>query len=163
MKQRFYETKLFGVFAFLFGLFGLLLLAHHIVSYENMSAELAAAFACANVPRINVITGRATASAYAVMNSCALGADLTFAYRGASVGILEGKYAAPILCSGTAQEIARTAREYDDLQNSIESAAARGYVDQIIRPEDVRKQLIGAVEVLYSKREALPSRKHASV
>ena len=36
MKQRFYETKLFGVFAFLFGLFGLLLLAHHIVSYENI-------------------------------------------------------------------------------------------------------------------------------
>ena len=45
MKQRFYETKLFGVFTFLFGLFGLLLLAHHIVSYENMSPELAAAFA----------------------------------------------------------------------------------------------------------------------
>ena len=129
----------------------------------SAAGQLAAAFACANVPRINVITGRAAASAYAVMNSCALGADLTFAYRGASVGILEGKYAAPILCSGTAQEIARTAREYDDLQNSIESAAARGYVDQIIRPEDVRKQLIGAVEVLYSKREALPSRKHASV
>ena len=129
----------------------------------SAAGQLAAAFACANVPRINVITGRAAASAYAVMNSCALGADLAFAYRGASVGILEGKYAAPILCSGTAQEIARTAREYDDLQNSIESAAARGYVDQIIRPEDVRKQLIGAVEVLYSKREALPSRKHASV
>ena len=111
----------------------------------------------------NVITKRAGGSAYAVMNSKALGADLTFAYTDASVGILEGKYAASVLCDGSADEVKAAAKAYDELQNSIEAAAARGVVDQIIAPEDVRKYLIGAVEMLYSKREALPSRKHASI
>ena len=110
-----------------------------------------------------VVTRRAGGSAYAVMNSKALGADLTLAYPDASIGILEGKYAAPVLCDGTAEEIAETAKAYDAMQNSIEYAAARGYVDQIVDPSEIRKYLIGAVEVLFSKREALPSRKHASI
>ncbi len=98
-----------------------------------------------------------------VMNSKSLGADLTIAYENASVGILEGKYAAPVLCDGTAEEVKETAKAYDALQNSIEAAAARGYVDQILVPSEIRKYLIGAVEMLYSKREQLPSRKHASI
>ncbi len=132
---------------------------------ENQAAEaaagLVAAFAGATVPKINVITRRAGGSAYTVMNSKALGADLTMAYEDASVGILEGKFAAHILCDGTAAEIAQAAKDYDALQNSVEAAAERGSIDQIIAPEDIRKYLIGAVEVLYSKKEALPSRKHA--
>ena len=129
----------------------------------SAAAGLAAAFAGATVPKINVITKRAGGSAYAVMNSKALGADLTFAYTDASVGILEGKYAASVLCDGSADEVKAAAKAYDELQNSTDAAAARGVVDQIIAPEDVRKYLIGAVEMLYSKREALPSRKHASI
>ena len=132
-------------------------------SVASAAAGLAAAFAGATVPKINVITKRAGGSAYAVMNSKALGADLIFAYTDASVGILEGKYAASVLCDGSADEVKAAAKAYDELQNSIEAAAARGVVDQIIAPEEVRKYLIGAVEMLYSKREALPSRKHASV
>jgi acetyl-CoA carboxylase carboxyltransferase component len=127
------------------------------------AAGLAAAFAGATVPKINVITKKAAGSAYAVMNSKALGADLTFAYTDACVGILEGKFAAPVLCNGSAEEIAEVAKAYDELQNSIDAAAARGYVDQIVEPASIRRYLIGAVEVLYSKREALPSRKHASI
>lgn len=127
------------------------------------AAGLAAVFAGATVPKINVITKRAGGSAYAVMNSKALGADITIAYEGTTVGILEGKFAAPILCDGDASEIAKAAKDYDAMQNSIEAAASRGLVDQIIAPADVRRYLIGAVEVLYSKREALPSRKHASI
>ena len=70
---------------------------------------------------------------------------------------------ASVLCDGSADEVKAAAKAYDELQNSIDAAAARGVVDQIIAPEDVRKFLIGAVEMLYSKREALPSRKHASI
>ena len=132
-------------------------------SVASAAAVLAAAFAGATVPKINVITKRAGGSAYAVMNSKALGADLTFAYPDASVGILEGKFAASVLCSGSPEEIAETAKAYDAMQNSIDAAAAHGYVDQIVEPAKIRKYLIGAVEVLYSKREALPSRKHASI
>ena len=90
-------------------------------------------------------------------------ADLAMAYEDSSVGILEGKAAARILCDGTATEVEKAAKEYDALQNSIEAAAERGSIDQIIAACDVRKYLIGAVEVLYSKREALPSRKHAAI
>ena len=53
--------------------------------------------------------------------------------------------------------------EYDALQNSVASAAARGYVDQIVEPADLRKHLIGAMEVLYSKREDRPLKKHGTV
>lgn len=129
------------------------------------AARLAAAFAGSTVPRINVITGRTCGSAHAVMNSKALGADLVIAYEGACVGIMEGKLAARILCGGDADSaaLAQAAKAYDGLQNSIEAAAARGYVDQVIAPVDVRRYLIGAVEVLYSKRMALPRRKHASI
>ena len=127
------------------------------------AAGLVAAFAGATVPKINVITKRAGGSAYAVMNSKALGADLTLAYPDATIGILEGRYAAPVLCDGTSEELEETAKAYDALQNSIEAAAARGFVDQIVDPAEIRKYLIGAVEVLFSKREALPSRKHASI
>ena len=126
------------------------------------AAGLVAAFAGATVPKVNVITKRAGGSAYAIMNSRALGADLTLAYQGASIGILPGKYAAQVLCDGAPEEVRQAAKDYDAMQNSIDAAAARGYVDQIIAPEDVRKYLIGAIEMLYSKREALPSRKHAS-
>ncbi|MDO5476801.1 MAG: carboxyl transferase domain-containing protein [Eubacteriales bacterium] len=132
-------------------------------SVAAAAASLTAAFAGATVPKINVITKRAGGSAYAVMNSKALGADLTFAYPDSTVGILEGKFAAPVLCDGSSEELRETAAAYDALQNSVDSAAARGYVDQVITPADIRKYLIGAVEVLFSKREALPSRKHASI
>ena len=43
------------------------------------------------------------------------------------------------------------------------SAAAHGYVDQIVEPADLRKYLIGALEMLYTKREDLPAKKHMTV
>ena len=128
------------------------------------AARLTYAFADASVAKINVITGQATGSAYTVMNAKATGADLTFALPGAKIGIMDSKLAAMILADGrSADEVAQAAKDYDALQNSIESAAARGYVDQIVAPEDLRRQLIGAVEVLYSKREDRPYKKHGSV
>ena len=56
----------------------------------------------------------------------------------------------------------RTKLQYDELQNSIESAAARGYIDQIVDPDELRKYLIGALEILYTKREDRPSKKHGT-
>lgn len=128
------------------------------------AARLTYAFADASVAKINVITGQATGSAYTVMNAKATGADLTFALPGAKIGIMDSKLAAKIIADGkSAEEVEKAAKDYDALQNSIESAAARGYVDQIVAPEDLRRQLIGAVEVLYSKREDRPYKKHGSV
>ena len=105
----------------------------------DAAGKLTAAFAGANVPKVNVITGKAIGSAYAVMNSKASGADFTIAFPDATIGMMDAKLAAHVLCTGSAQEVAETAAKYDALQNSIDSAAARGYVDQIIEPEDLRK------------------------
>ena len=91
------------------------------------AAQLAGAFAAATVPKVNVVV-KAVGSAYAVMNAKALGADITIALPGTMIGIMEG-------------------------QNSSASAAARGYVDQISEAADVRKYVIGALEMLYTKRE----------
>lgn len=128
------------------------------------AGKLAAAFAGTTAPKINVITGSAVGSAYAVMNAKAEGADLTLAFPDARIGMMDSGMAARILADGKgADEIAEAAKKYESLQNSIDAAAARGYVDQIVKPEDLRKYLIGAVEVLYTKREELPARKHATI
>ena len=51
---------------------------------------------------------------------------------------------------------------YEEMQNSIDTAAGRNLVDQIVEPKDIRRYLIGALEILYTKREQAPARKHAS-
>jgi acetyl-CoA carboxylase carboxyltransferase component len=52
---------------------------------------------------------------------------------------------------------------YKEVQTSVESAARRGYVDTIIKPEDTRKYIIGAMEMLFTKREERPEKKHGAV
>jgi len=128
----------------------------------DAASKLTFAFAQTSAPKINVITGSAIGSAYTVMNAKATGADLTFAFPSAKIGIMDAGLAAKIIADGTEANTADVAKEYDQLQNSIESAAARGYVDQIVDPADLRKYLIGAAEMLYTKREDVPSRKHGT-
>ena len=128
------------------------------------AAKLAAAFAGATVPKVNVVVGDAFGSAYTVMNSKALGADITMALPDARIGMMDGNLAAQIIAAGKdSAEVAETASKYNELQNSIDSAAAHGYVDQIVEPADLRKYLIGALEMLYTKREDLPAKKHMTV
>ena len=55
------------------------------------------------------------------------------------------------------------AAQYRELQNGVASAAARGYVDTVISPADTRKYVIGAFEMLFTKREDRPSKKHGTV
>ena len=72
--------------------------------------------------------------------------------------------AAFVLCDGSAddEELKKTAARYEALQNNIECAAERGYVDEIIEPADLRKYLVGTMEVLYTKREEFPAKKHST-
>lgn len=128
------------------------------------AAKLTYAFANATVPKVNVIIGQAYGSAYVTMNSKAIGADLTMAWPNAEVGTMDAKLAAKIICDGQgADAIDACAKEYAALQVSAESAAKRGYVDQIIEPVDTRKYVIGAFEMLFTKREDRPSKKHGTV
>lgn len=128
------------------------------------AAKLTYAFANATVPKVNVIVGKAYGSAYVAMNSKSIGADMTFAWPTAEVGTMDAKLAAKIMyADGDAATINEKAAEYAALQTSAVSAARRGYVDTVIEAADTRKYVIGAFEMLFTKREDRPSKKHGTV
>ena len=128
------------------------------------ASKLTYAFANATVPKVNVILGKAYGSAYVAMNSKAIGADITIAWPDAEIGMMDAKLAAKIICDGQgADAIDACAKEYAALQNNVVSAAKRGYVDQIVEPVDTRKYVIGAFEMLATKCEGRPEKKHGTV
>ncbi len=128
------------------------------------AARLTFAFANATVAKVNVIIGQAFGSAYVTMNSKAIGADITMAWPDAKIGTMDAKLAAKIICDGQGSDaIDACAAEYEALQTSAASAARRGYVDQIVEPADTRKYVIGAFEMLLSKTEDRPAKKHGTV
>ena len=133
------------------------------------SSKLVYAFANATVPKVNLIIGDAIGSAYVTMNSKATGADIVYAWPTAKVGMMEAKSAVEIMyadeiANGDAnQVINEKVAEYQNLQGSVMAAAARGYVDSIVEPVDTRKYLIGAFEMLYTKFEERPGKKHGTV
>ena len=128
----------------------------------DASGKLLAAFAGANVPKVNVIMKKAVGSAYTVMNSQAAGADFTIAFPDSVIGVMDAGTAAYVLCDGSPEALKETAARYESLQNNIECAAERGYVDEIIEPANLRKYLVGTMEVLYTKREEFPAKKHST-
>ena len=128
------------------------------------AAKLTYAFANATVPKVNVIVGKAYGTAYVAMNSKAIGADITIAWPDAEIGTMDSKLAAKIMYDGQgADVINEKAAEYQALQLSVASAAKRGYVDQIIDAADTRKYVIGAFEMLFTKSEDRPAKKHGTV
>lgn len=128
------------------------------------AAKLTYAFANATTPKVNVITGQAFGSAYLTMNSKSIGADMVYAWPTAQIGMMDAKSAAKIMYEDEdAVTINEKAAEYAMLQNNVMSAARRGYVDTIIEPEDTRKYVIGAFEMLFTKRENRPDKKHGTV
>lgn len=127
-------------------------------------AKLTYAFANATVPKVNVVIGQAFGSAYVAMNSKAIGADITMAWPDAQIGCMDAKNAAQIMYEGKGAEVINEkAAEYAALQTSAASAARRGYVDQIVEPADTRKYVIGAFEMLFTKRDERPAKKHGTV
>ncbi|MBR1930663.1 MAG: carboxyl transferase [Lachnospiraceae bacterium] len=128
------------------------------------AAKLTYAFANATVPKVNVIIGKAFGTAYVAMNSKAIGADITLAWPDAQIGTMEGKLAAKIMYDGQgADVINKQAAAYEALQLNVTSAARRGYVDTIVNAADTRKYVIGAFEMLFTKSEDRPLKKHGTV
>lgn len=117
-------------------------------------ADLTCAFASAEVPKVNVITGEAFGSAYIAMNSKHIGADLVLALESAKVGVMDAKSAVQIMYEDEISKAADTkaaleekTKEFDELQCNVSMAAKRGYVDNIIEGAEVRKQLIYAMQM----------------
>jgi len=128
------------------------------------AAKLNYAFANATVPKVNVVIGKAYGSAYITMNSKSIGADMVYAWPTAEIGMMDATLAAKIMyADADANTLSEKAKEYKELQSSPISAARRGYVDTIIEPQDTRKYLIGALEMLFTKREERPMKKHGTV
>lgn len=128
------------------------------------AAKLTYTFANATVPKVNVIIGKAFGSAYVTMNSKAIGADIVYAWPTAEIGMMDANLAAKIMYADKdADTIKEKAAEYKELQSSPLSAARRGYVDTIIKPAETRKYVIGAFEMLFTKREERPLKKHGTV
>ena len=92
------------------------------------------------------------------------GADITMAWPDAQIGAMDGKLAAKIMYDGQgADVINEKAAEYEALTLNVTSAAKRGYVDQIVNAADTRKYVIGAFEMLFTKSEDRPAKKHGTV
>ena len=127
-------------------------------------AKMIYAFTDATVPKVNVIVGKAYGTAYVAMNSKSTGADMVFAWPEAQIGTMDPMLASKIMYGNESADMIREkAEEYEKLQSSPASAARRGYVDQVIDPADTRKYVIGAFEMLFTKREERPMKKHGTV
>lgn len=133
-------------------------------------AKLLFAFCEATVPRITVITRKAYGGAYDVMNSKHIGADMNYAWPTAEIAVMGAKGAAEIIfkkeiADATDHEakLKEKEKEYTDLFANPYKAAERGYVDEVIRPEDTRKKLIAAFKMLENKVAKLPRKKHGNI
>lgn len=124
-------------------------------------AHMTVAFAGATVPKVNIIIGNAYGTASVMMNSKSIGADLVYAWEGSKIGMMDAALAAKIMYEDKGSDvIAQKAKEYEELQSSVLTAARRGLVDLIISPADTRKYAVAAFEMLYTKGAGEPVKKH---
>ncbi len=144
------------------------------VSNERMIADAAAkltySYADATVPKVTLVMGDAFGTAYTVMNSKAIGADMVYAWPTAKIGTMDPEMAVKIMYEkeiGEADDkvakIAELKKSYTELQSSAMAAAKRGYIDDIIEPDATRKRIVAAFDMLYTKREDRPYKKHGAV
>jgi propionyl-CoA carboxylase beta chain len=133
-------------------------------------AKLLYAFSEATVPRITVITRKAYGGAYDVMNSKHIGADMNYAWPSAEIAVMGAKGAAEIIFKKEIQDsenpeetLRQKEQEYAQMFANPYRAAARGYVDEIIRPDQTREKLIRAFKMLENKADKLPRKKHGNI
>ena len=136
----------------------------------NNGAKLLYAFSEASVPRITVITRKAYGGAYDVMNSKYIGADLNYAWPSAEIAVMGAKGAAEIIFRKEIKESTNAEvkwrekeAEYAELFANPYSAAARGFVDEVITPSKTREKLIKAFKMLENKVDSLPKKKHGNI
>ena len=134
------------------------------------AGRLTYAYANASVPKVTVIAGNAFGSAYLTMGSKSIGADVVFAWKDAVIGMMDPAEAVKIMYSKEIEAaedsvalIDEKKAEYTALQSSALAAAKRGYVDDIIEAQETRQRVAAAFEMLFTKREDRPSKKHGTV
>ncbi len=133
-------------------------------------AKLLYAFSEATVPRVTVITRKAYGGAYDVMNSKHIGADFNFAWPSAEIAVMGAKGASEIIFR---REIAQAKdpqlklqekeAEYAEKFANPFRAARRGFIDEVILPENTRRKLIKAFSMLENKVVEPPQKKHGNI
>ena len=133
-------------------------------------AKLLYAYSEATVPKINVILRKAYGGAYIAMSSKHVGADIVMAWPTAEIAVMGPDGAANIIfkkdIADSADPITTRAEKIQEYRNKFASpyiAAARGYVDDVIEPDSTRPRIIAALEMLMSKRDSLPAKKHGNL
>jgi len=133
-------------------------------------AKLLFAFSEATVPRVTVITRKAYGGAYDVMNSKHIGADLNYAWPSAEIAVMGAKGATEIIFK---KEISESSNPLEKLNEKVDEytrkfanpyrAAHRGYIDEVIYPDQTRQKLIRAFQMLENKVAKLPRKKHGNI
>ena len=133
-------------------------------------AKLLYAFSEATVPKVNVIIGKAYGGAYIAMNSKHLGADVVYAWPSAEIAVMGPDGAANIIFRNeikNSDDPIRTRQEkigeYTDKVTNPYVAASKGFVDDIIDPAATRQYVAAALEMLASKSESRPKKKHGNI
>ena len=133
-------------------------------------AKLLFAYAEATVPKVTVITRKAYGGAYDVMSSKHIRGDVNFAWPTAEIAVMGAEGAVNVInkddlaaASDPDAERRRLVAEYEAEFANPYIAAARGYVDDVIRPSETRPRLIRALEMLADKRDTNPRKKHGNI
>jgi len=133
-------------------------------------AKLLFAYSEATVPKVSVITRKAYGGAYIVMSSKHLRGDVNYSWPSAEIAVMGPDGAVNIV---SREEIAKSddpeatrARLIDEYRDSFANpyiAASRGFIDDVIAPKNTRSKLIRALEMLRTKRDTLPPKKHGNI
>jgi propionyl-CoA carboxylase beta chain len=122
------------------------------------------------VPKLTVITRKAYGGAYCVMSSKHIRGDVNFAFPTAEIAVMGPEGAVNILYRREMDHVSDPAalkeektREYRDKFANPYVAAERGYIDEVIEPRDTRRKLIQALEILATKRDQNPPKKHGNI
>jgi len=133
-------------------------------------AKLLWCYSEATVPKLTVVTRKDYGGSYIAMSSRHLGADMVFAWPMAEIAVMGAQGAANIIfrkeISEAEDKVAKRnemIKIYEDEFNNPYVAAARGYIDAVIRPSETRARLIDALEILCTKSESLPPKKHGNI
>ncbi len=133
-------------------------------------AKLLYAYCEATVPKVTVITRKAYGGAYDVMSSKHIRGDMNFAWPTAEIAVMGAEGAVNIIFRDEIARAddpeatrARLVAEYEAEFNNPYVAAARGYIDEVIRPSETRARLVRALEVLADKRDTNPRKKHGNI
>jgi methylmalonyl-CoA decarboxylase alpha subunit len=133
-------------------------------------AKMLYAYSEATVPKVTVILRKAYGGSYLAMCSKDLGADLVYAWPTAEIAVMGPKGAANIIfrrdiknADDPAAERQKKIDEYEKEFATPYKAAERGFVDDVIEPSTTRPRLVDAFDMLSSKRESRPSKKHGNL